>query len=266
MINKKFKDLEKDFIKDFWENQAKKYGESPEASWGDNFAIDLEVDNIGSYISDGKSVLDVGCANGFALLRHASKNKLLNSKGIDFAKNMIEKAKAAAAKMNVDNIDFSVGDVRTLDFNDNEFDIVYTTRVLINLPNWEEQMAGINECIRVTKHGGIIILSEAFWEPLVKLNSLRTLLGLNSLVEHDFNRYIKKSRLNDFLHQKDISYKVNDFSSVYYLGSRLIRELVTNPGDYPGYTNPINEIFYKIEKDFSGGDVGIQQAYILTKK
>jgi hypothetical protein len=48
------------------------------------------------------------------------------------------------------------------------------------------------------------------------------------------------------------------------LGSRFLRELVTDPAAYPGF-NPINRIFYDIEKDFSGGGFGIQQAYIITK-
>jgi hypothetical protein len=43
-----------------------------------------------------------------------------------------------------------------------------------------------------------------------------------------------------------------------------LRELVTDPASYPGF-NPINRIFYDIEKDFSGGGFGIQQAYIVTK-
>lgn len=259
--------MKQDFIKEFWESQATKHGESPEASWGDNFAIDLEVANIGSYIKDGDRVLDVGCANGFALLRHAKEKKLGICEGIDFAGNMITMANAALAKTEGNsNLSFKEGDVRELAFEDNLFDVVYTTRVLINLPNWLEQMKGVDECIRVAKPGGKIVLSEAFWEPLVKLNALRTLFGLDSLVEHDFNRYIKKSKLSNYLTEKNISFEIIDFSSVYYLGSRLVRDLVTQVNDYPGYSNPINELFYKIEKDFSGGDIGIQQAYVITKK
>ena len=256
-----------DFIKDFWENQAKKHGVSPEASWGDNFAIDLEVSNIGSCISDGDSVLDVGCANGFALLRHHKYRQLSESVGVDFASNMIEMAKVALSKQpDITNLQFEEGDVRKLNFDDNKFDVVYTTRVLINLPNWDEQKQGIMECIRVAKPGGKIVLSEAFWEPLVKLNALRTLFGLTSLVEHDFNRYLKKSKLNDFFFSNNIQFDIKDFSSVYYFGSRFIRDIVTEVDKYPGYSSPINEIFYNLEKDFSGGDVGIQQAYIITKK
>ncbi len=71
--------------------------------------------------------------------------------------------------------------------------------------------------------------------------------------------------LEKFLADKGLSFECNEFSSVYYLGSRFLRELVTTPSDYPGYSNPINEIFYNIEKEFSGGGFGIQQAYIIRK-
>ena len=110
-----------------------------------------------------------------------------------------------------------------------------------------------------------MIFSEAFWEPLVLMNSLRTLLQLSPLIEHDFNRYIKKSKLESYLTQNEINYSCNDFSSVYYLGSRFVRDLVTDIDSYPGYSNPINEIFYNIETRFSGGGFGIQQAYIIDK-
>ncbi len=255
-----------DFIYNFWENQAAKFGTSHEASWGDAYAIDLEMNNIASHISEGKSVLDVGCANGFALIKHAKDFKLAQSVGVDFSPKMIEMANESLAReKNNYNIHFKTGDVRGLDFQDNTFDIVYTTRVLINLPNWQEQIQGISECIRVAKPGGTIIFSEAFWEPLVKLNALRTILGLPSLVEHDFNRYLKKSNLDTYLNNNKTEFEVNDFSSIYYLGSRLIRDLIPESKTFVGYDNPVNKIFHTIEKDFSGGDVGIQQAYIIKK-
>jgi hypothetical protein len=88
---------------------------------------------------------------------------------------------------------------------------------------------------------------------------------LPPLVEHDFNRYIKKAKLEDWLSKKGFAWTVEDFSSIYYLGSRFLRDLVTNPSDYPGYSNPINKIFYDVEKEFSGGGFGIQQAYVVKK-
>ena len=76
---------------------------------------------------------------------------------------------------------------RSLAFADSSFDVVYTTRVLINLPAWDQQVTGIMECLRVARPGGKVILSEAFWEPLVLINAMRALVRLPSLVEHDFN-------------------------------------------------------------------------------
>jgi ubiquinone/menaquinone biosynthesis C-methylase UbiE len=255
----------KDFIKETWDKQAETFKESHWASWGDIYAINLEIENISKFIKDGDKVLDIGCANGYSTFE---QYKLHNIEifGVDFSKKMIESASEIKNKsFKTSNIDFAVGDIRKIDSPSENFDVVYTTRVLINLPSWEEQIQGISECLRVTKKGGTVILSEAFWEPLVLLNTLRTIKSLPSLVEHDFNRYIKKSKIEGYLKKKNIDFENIDFSSVYYLGSRFLRELVTNPADYEGYSNPINEIFFKIEKDFSGGGFGIQQAYILKK-
>jgi ubiquinone/menaquinone biosynthesis C-methylase UbiE len=255
-----------DFIKDYWEKQAQIFNSSHEASWGDNFMIDLEIETIGKHFRDGQNVLDVGCANGYSTFRQAAAHNISSITGVDFAESMITEALRRQSELNLDkNIKFAVGDIRDLHFDDNSFDLVYTTRVIINLPNWNEQVKAINECIRVTKRGGTVVFSEAFWEPLVLLNSIRTLKQLPSLIEHDFNRYLKKHKLDEYLQQRKITFEVDEFSSVYYLGTRFIRDLVTDISSYPGFTNPVNKIFYEIEKQFSGGGFGIQQAYILTK-
>jgi ubiquinone/menaquinone biosynthesis C-methylase UbiE len=255
-----------DFIKQYWEEQGKLHGDSHWASWGDNWMIDLEIETIGKYINDGDCVLDVGCSNGYAAFRQAETHKLKSITGVDFASNMVLTANETRQQkgLNVE-IEFMEGDVRSLDFSNNSFDVVYTTRVLINLPTWTHQKKGIQECIRVAKPNGIIVLSEGFWEPLVLLNALRTLKGLEPLVEHDFNRYLKLSALKTYLDELGQTYQINDFSSIYYLGSRFLRELVTEVSAYPGFSNPINKLFFEIEKQFSGGGFGIQQAVIIEK-
>jgi SAM-dependent methyltransferase len=258
--------MNKDHILAYWESQGVEHNDSHWASWGDNWAIDLEVETIGKHLKDGDHVLDVGCANGFSSLKQFEKHRLASVTGVDFAASMIAAANRTKAKLGLDDkVSFAEGDVRSLAFADSSFDAVYTTRVLINLPTWEEQQQGIRECLRVTKPGGKVILSEGFWEPLMLLNALRALTQLPPLVEHDFNRYLKRSSLEAFLAERGLEWQVEDFSSVYYLGSRLVRELVTDPSAYPGYTNPINKIFYELEKQFSGGGMGIQQAFVIRK-
>jgi ubiquinone/menaquinone biosynthesis C-methylase UbiE len=258
-----------DFIKKYWDNQSNTYGDSYLVSWGDKQAIELEIDVVGKYLENNDYVLDVGCANGYSTFRQLERNPTLAMIGVDFSEPMIDNAKKKLSSYDLKSssyLSFEVGNILNLDFEDNKFDKVYTTRVLINLPTWEQQIIGLNELLRVVKIGGKVIISEGFYEPLVKLNSIRLIAGLSPLVEHDFNRYLKISRLDEFLLSKKLSFKRIDFSSVYYLGSRFIREFVTDINDYNGYSNPINEIFYKLEKDFSGGGFGIQQAYVIIKK
>ena len=253
------------FIKEFWEQQAVTFKNDAAASWGDNWAIDLETQTIARHINEGDEVLDVGCANGHATLAMLQK-KPARLVGVDYAETMIHYANEnKAAVNNPAHVSFETGDITQLQFEDASFDVVYTTRVLINLPNWQQQLQGIAECLRVVKPGGTVVFSEAFWEPLVLLNSLRALKQLPALVEHDFNRYLKKAKLEEWMHQQQLSFSVDEFSSIYYLGSRFLRELVTNPADYPGYSNPVNKAFFELEQQFSGGGFGIQQAYIIHK-
>jgi len=253
------------FIKNFWEINAKKFEDSHWASWGDEWAIDLEIKTIAEYIDDGNSVLDVGCANGFSTFKQASL-KNINIRGIDFSENMIQFANNSREEFPLkEKVDFIEGDILELPFEENTYDVTYTTRVIINLSNWEQQKKAIRECVRVTKPGGKIVLSEAFWEPLVTLNSLRSIKQLPPLEEHDFNRYLKKYKVEEFLNNLYGDFEIIDFSSVYYLGSRFLRELITDAEKYEGYSNPINEKFYELELEFSGGGFGIQQAIVITK-
>jgi SAM-dependent methyltransferase len=179
---------------------------------------------------------------------------------------MIEQARRnAAGHADAARLAFEVGDVRALPFADASFDLVYTTRTLINLPTWDEQLAGLRECLRVCRPGGSVLLSEAFWEPFCQLNALRQLVRLPPLVEHDFNRYLKVSRLQAWLHEAGLAFDVDEFSSLYYLGSRVLRELVTDAAAWPGYSNPINAEFHAIETRYSGGGFGVQQAWIIRK-
>ena len=54
------------FIKEFWDSQAKRFGSAHDASWGDLEMISLEVDAIVGSISTGGVIVDAGCANGFS--------------------------------------------------------------------------------------------------------------------------------------------------------------------------------------------------------
>jgi len=250
-----------DYIKKYWEKQGETYKRSYEASWTDKYAIEIEIDAISKYIHKGDNIIDVGCANGYSTF-HYMRNKPEKIIGVDIAQSMIDNAIAASEELKVDDkVSFEIGDAKNLKYADQTFDVSFTTRVLINIPTWSDQKIAINELLRVTKKGGKVILSEAFYEPLVLLNSMRKLVGLPPLFELDFNRYLKKTYLDKYLIDNNYNYDCKEISSIYYLGSRFLRELL----NYEGYSNPINEDFYQLEKKYSGGGFGIQQLYIINK-
>src|SRR3990170_3544809 len=120
--------MQPDFIKEYWEKQARTFGGSHKASWGDNFMIDLETDMISTHISDNDDVLDAGCGNGYSTMRQYQRYHLKSITGIDYAENMIAEANKTLTELKSgNNISFETGDIRTLRFKDDSFDVVYTT-------------------------------------------------------------------------------------------------------------------------------------------
>lgn len=257
-----------DHIKEFWEKQGRVHEASHCASWGDSYAIELEIETIGRHIRPRDKVLDIGCANGYATFRQHQACPSARFSGVDYANSMIGQAERLRRERGLGDgrVTFSVASATHLPFQSEIFDIAYTTRVLINLPTWYGQQEAILEALRVVKKGGILLLSEGFWEPLCLLNSVRLLFRLPALQEHDFNRYLKKRTLESWLGARGLAFEVEDFSSVYYFGSRLLRDLVeANPATGGDYSSPVNKAFYDLERTYSGGGVGVQQAYVIRK-
>ncbi len=255
------------FIKEYWDRQGEEHGASHVASWADRNMIDIEIDVIAQHLPrDAKKVLDVGCGNGHSSFAQLERHELASLTGLDYSENLIAHAERRRAEHPQGaRARFQVGDIRELPFDDGDFDFVYTTRTLINLPNWTEQAQGIDECLRVTRSGGTVVFSEAFWEALCRLNALRQIAGLPPLVEHDFNRYLKTERLEQHLETRRVSFEVDDFSSVYYLGSRFLRELILETDRVQDFSNPFNDSFRDLERECSISGFGIQKAFVVRK-
>ena len=77
--------------------------------------------------SDGKEILDMGCAQG----RDAEKlvEKGYNVTGIDLSENFIE-----LARQRVPKAEFKLMDMRKLEFNDKKFDGVWASASFVHIP------------------------------------------------------------------------------------------------------------------------------------
>jgi ubiquinone/menaquinone biosynthesis C-methylase UbiE len=98
----------------------------------------------------GKTILDMGCGSGrytIALTKTGAEKVY----GIDLGKESIRKAALIAEKSGIRNIEFDVGSVLDLPYEDNLFDFIYSNGVLHHTENLEQ---GINELYRTLKPGG----------------------------------------------------------------------------------------------------------------
>ena len=254
--------MSKDFIFDYWSQQADREKYKPDASWGDACMMDLEVQGIRKYIKNGHRVLDAGCANGYSTIRMFSEHSHNFLTAFDYVPQMVAETRKRFKARPLKNVASKIyqADIREIPEKNNSFDLAYTIRVLVNLPCWDDQKKALAELMRVTRQGGTVIISEAFWGSLQKLNALRLLAGLPSLYEHEFNRYLKEQFLESHLKNLKVEYQVDRFSSLYYMGTRFIRELAGLPD---GFNNEINRVFHQLSSKFNGGDFGIQKQYVL---
>jgi ubiquinone/menaquinone biosynthesis C-methylase UbiE len=110
-------------------------------------------------LSNISRVLDLGCGPGGWAREVAFAHPEAQVEGIDNSQMSIEYANAEARTQGLDNAHFQLGDItKPLDYPDDTFDLV-NGRMIGFLPTtaWRQMM---HECLRVTKSGGIIRLTE----------------------------------------------------------------------------------------------------------
>lgn len=107
-------------------------------------------------LSKGNSIIDLGCgiARPLDFLAQSSKSNI-NFYGIDNNKGMIKLASQKTAHLNNTNI--ILGDFLQLPFEDEFFNISYSTYNTLGSLNSEERKEFVTEQKRVTKKGGKII-------------------------------------------------------------------------------------------------------------
>ena len=220
--------LTMDGIRDYWTGQATEHGSSPAASWSDIEMIELEIREISKFLSDGDRVLDIGCANGYSTVNYALE-KNISIRGADYIPEMVAQAKERLTDLEgrlAGTVEFKVGDIMALEEEDASFDKVIVTRVIINLASFEEQLKGVAECARVLKPGGTLLMSEATVDGWEKLNKFRREWRLPDIPMPSFNNYLEEQRLVREAPPELEFCEIVNFSSTYYVGTRLIKPLL----------------------------------------
>ncbi len=106
--------------------------------------------------SEDRRVLDCG-AGGNCPPLSLFKSYGYQTVGVDFNQNQVAKAKHYAASRDQE-LNIQLGDMRTLDFDSNSFDLVYSYNSIFHLKKVEIDKA-ISEMKRVLKPGGLMFVN-----------------------------------------------------------------------------------------------------------
>ena len=102
------------------------------------------------------SLLDVGCGGGQFAIEISLLRNDLKVTGLDLSAGQIRRAGKRAIAANVSSV-FIKGDAMSLPFEDESFDIVYS---IGSIKHWPDMKAGLAQCLRVLKPGGILMIVE----------------------------------------------------------------------------------------------------------
>jgi len=130
-------------------------------------------------------ILDIGCGTGQLLVRIGKLCPEARLFGVDPADGMIEVAREAVARKNLD-IKLSEAYAEDLPYFADTFDAVTTT---ISFHHWADQKQGLSEVRRVLKPGGTFVLID-----ITSTGALRTLLA-----PQDHGRFYTAPELSEIL-------------------------------------------------------------------
>lgn len=177
----------------------------------------------GFYIKDGMRVLDGGCGDGTTLYLLKSKFDI-EPFGIDICKKAFKKAVLQQEKL---DIELKEGDVRSIPYPDNFFDVVLSFGVIEHFIDYEKSL---EEFYRVLKPGGKLCLIQPHKFSLRHIKRFWLLLKNKWPFGMQINfsgRFLKKILLN--YNFKNVEYFIMPYSP-------------------HGFINKLDDLLHKINK------------------
>lgn len=171
----------------------------------DNFCPMLK-----GYLHEGMNILDVGCGPGSVTANIAQIVGPEGSvTGIDQEKKSLEEAEALSKQLGISNVTFIEGDAYDITFEDDRFDLVFSSAVFEYL---RDPVRALQEKSRVTKPGGFVIVRAGdfgtftLYPPCPSVMQILNLNLKNSTQsdERYFNGYIGR-QLYDVFRQSDLN-------------------------------------------------------------
>lgn len=188
-----------DIILRHYEKLAKLWGLGPRSSIQDleirNAEVDFILGEVFEFLKRAPKknlrVLEIGCGNGHLLSQLSEHFPQLELCGIEFTPELYELAHSRGTpRCKILNADARIKEsFRELG---EEFDLIITERVVINLLSWPEQHQAIKNISSLLKDQGRYIMVESFRESWELMNEARKEMGLPPVEQSAHNRFLNE--------------------------------------------------------------------------
>lgn len=182
--------------KEYWQKHAKEVvdvdfeSKVNHALYNHSWNVTIKAFIKNGLINNQSKVLEVGCGWGRVLVglrKFCPKARIV---GVDITEDFIQKSKLVLEReFGVCDVEVLQGDAMELDFEDEAFDTVVTTRVLQYVSNPAKSVCNIHRILK--KEGRVVICLPNKWNP-IRLLTYRTKL----YSPKDINSWLKSAGFN----------------------------------------------------------------------
>lgn len=174
--------------------------------------IDKSRAKLFDYISEGESVLDVGCGSGWVWENFKEAGHDVKFKGVDLTKNFIE-----GAKIDFPEVEWEVQNAQELKEEDDSWDNVLLYHVLELCPDWQK---AVEEALRVAKKRVIINFWHGYTDYNVKLVTQYAQEREYDYLEEQNSNWIGKREIEKFMEEhgfeKEPTETIKIFPNTYH--------------------------------------------------
>ncbi len=177
------------------------------------------LEEIGQYLPREGRILDLGCGFGLFSLYFAALEPGRRLLGVDLNPRRIERARASARKLGLENVEYQVANVVEWEGQE-QFDAIYFLDLVHHLPSAEVHNL-LDQVRTLLRPGGVLVIKDVADRPRYKMLFTlildRLMVGmepirywppdeLTELLENGLGFAVVRHRLNDFLPYPHILY------------------------------------------------------------
>ncbi len=251
-------------VQNFWVKRSKKKDNL--VCTNDPKLDQLEIDQIINKINNNKSILEVGCGNGFLLKRLLKEKKIKNYFGIDFVDNFISLAKKKYKSNKVNFAAFDISLTNNITF-EKKYDYIISKRTIQNILSRKMQLDVIDKLGYHLKTNGLMILVESSQTAQKKINKYRKLFSLPIIKPPFHNLFFNDPIIRNYKFKNIKLLKIDNFASGFYFLSRIIyasyAKILKKKLDYK---HPLNQLGLNINSKIFKEDFSQIKTYLFKKK